>query len=182
MNNFIKSLAALIFLLFVCCQQKHDHNAVRVADKQESVILVGTTGLDSMRNAPFSLWFEPNYSAAQPDEEKLEELKLLLDEVKIQVFIGTWCNDSKRELPRFIKILEQVDYQLEDVEVIAMTRDKTTPQKYEENLNITNIPTFIFYKDGQELNRIVEFPIEDLETDMVKILNEEPYKHAYDWE
>ena len=110
MNNFIKSLAALIFLLFVCCQQKHDHNAVRVADKQESVILVGTTGLDSMRNAPFSLWFEPNYSAAQPDEEKLEELKLLLDEVKIQVFIGTWCNDSKRELPRFIKILEQVDY------------------------------------------------------------------------
>ena len=63
-----------------------------------------------------------------------------------------------------------------------MTRDKTTPQKYEENLNITNIPTFIFYKDGQELNRIVEFPIEDLETDMVKILNEEPYKHAYDWE
>jgi hypothetical protein len=63
-----------------------------------------------------------------------------------------------------------------------MTREKNTPQNYEEGLGITNVPTFIFYKDGKELNRIVEFPIEDLESDMLKILQGEPYKHAYVWD
>jgi hypothetical protein len=63
-----------------------------------------------------------------------------------------------------------------------MTREKTTPQNYEEGLHVTNVPTFIFYKDGKEMNRIVEFPIKTLESDMLTILKGEPYKHAYDWD
>ena len=63
-----------------------------------------------------------------------------------------------------------------------MTRDKTTPQDYEAGLDITNIPTFIFFKDGVELGRIVEFAVEDLESDMIKVLSGQPYKHAYDWD
>jgi hypothetical protein len=41
------------------------------------------------------------------------------------------------------------------------------------------VPTFIFMKDGQELGRIVEYPLESLEKDMAKILSGVDYKHAY---
>ena len=49
-------------------------------------------------------------------------------------------------------------------------------------MSIINVPTFIFYKDGEELGRIVEYPIQDLESDMLKILSGQPYRHAYDWD
>jgi len=50
----------------------------------------------------------------------------------------------------------------------------------EKDLNITNIPTFIFYKNGKEMHRIVESPMESLEKDMLKIITGQPYKHAYE--
>ena len=37
----------------------------------------------------------------------------------------------------------------------------------------------IFFKDNKELNRIVEFPIQTLEQDMLEILKGNPYKNAY---
>ena len=63
-----------------------------------------------------------------------------------------------------------------------MTREKATPEAFEEGFGIINVPTFIFYRGGQELGRIVEYPIESLEADMVKILSGQPYRHAYDWD
>lgn len=174
--------AALVFLLGMACKAQPHHTAERMPDKKEHEILVGTLSFDSLQVAPFNTWFGDNRSAYQPDPEKVAQLKGLLKGVSITTYMGTWCKDSKREVPHMVKILESAGYPIEDVEVIAMTRDKTTPQQYEAGMDIINVPTFIFYKDGTELGRIVEFPIEDLESDMLKILSGQPYKHAYDWD
>jgi thiol-disulfide isomerase/thioredoxin len=174
-------LLPLILVLLQSCKTGPGHNAVRVPDGN-TFILVGNTGFNSLREPPFSDWFDPGYNGFSPDPEKIEALGPLLEEVHIVAFLGTWCEDSHREVPKFVKILEAVDYPIQEVEVIAMTRDKTTPEGYEDGLEITNIPTLIFYRDGVELGRIVEFPVEDLESDMLAILRGEPYKHAYDWD
>ncbi len=181
MLRISRLLILLILVLSQSCKTGPGHNAVRVPDGK-TYILVGTTGFSALREAPFSEWFSPGYNGFFPDPGKTEALKPLLEEVHIVTFLGTWCEDSQREVPKFVKVLEAVEYPLEEVEVIAMTRDKTTPQDYEAGLEITNIPTLIFYRDGVELGRIVEFPVEDLESDMLKILRGEPYKHAYDWD
>ncbi|MGB5190140.1 thioredoxin family protein [Robiginitalea sp.] len=170
-----------VLLFFYSCGSGPGHTAVQVPDGN-TVILVGTMGFASLRTAPFSEWFEPAYTAFTPDPANVETIKPLLEDVEILVFLGTWCEDTQREIPKFVKILEATRYPLEAVEVIAMTRDKTTPQDYEAGLDITNIPTMIFYKDGVELGRIVEFAVEDLESDMIKVLSGQPYKHAYDWD
>ncbi|WP_088340691.1 thioredoxin family protein [Robiginitalea sediminis] len=172
----------IVLVLFANCKAQPYHTAERMPDREETEILVGTANFDSLRTAPFGNWFQASVKSYEPNIEKAEQLEELLRGVRITTFMGTWCKDSKREVPRFVKILETADYPVEEVEVIAMTRDKTTPQQYEAGMDIINVPTFIFYKDGQELGRIVEFPIEDLETDMVKILSGQPYKHAYDWD
>ena len=93
--------------------------------------------------------------------------------------MGTWCEDSQREIPALQKILEAADYKEEQVEMIAMTHDKDTPQGLEEGYEIEYVPSIIFFKDGAEMNRIVEYPQETLEKDMVKILSGKPYKHYY---
>ena len=180
MKHLLTTLLMLLFLSLGCCVSQK-HTAVRVPDG-DTVILVGTASLDSLTNEPFSDWFEPGVALAQPDMEKVDALRPLLEGVEIRTFLGTWCEDSQREVPKFVEILREAGYPLVEVAVVARTREKATPQNYEEGLEITNVPTFIFYRNGQELGRIVEFPIEDLESDMLKILRGEPYKHAYDWE
>ena len=51
--------------------------------------------------------------------------------------------------------------------------------EFEIGKNITNTPTIIFYKDSLEINRIVEFPVETLERDIYKIINDIEYRHVY---
>ena len=65
------------------------------------------------------------------------------------------------------------------MKLIAMSLDKTTADSLEKNQNIINIPTIIFKKNGKEINRIVEFPIETIEKDIYKILSGNDYKNAY---
>lgn len=126
-----------------------------------------------------SAWFTENYNAHILDSSSLSELKKQLPQVSIKVFMGTWCEDSQREVPALLRILESTDIDPDDVTLIAMTHDKDTPQDFEKDLNIEYVPTILFYKDGKEMNRIVEYAQESLEKDMVTILSELPYKHAY---
>jgi thiol-disulfide isomerase/thioredoxin len=180
MNTILKSLLPLLFLSLSFCMDQ-GHTAKRVPDG-DTVILVGTASLDSLNNAPFSDWYEPALAAADPDPQKIEALTPLMEGVEIVLFLGTWCEDSQREVPKFVRILRETGYPEENVTVVSMTRDKTTPQNYEAGLEITNVPTFIFYRNGEEIGRIVEITIEDMESDMLKILRGEPYKHAFDWD
>ena len=122
-------------------------------------------------------WFLKKYKPM--DSKILLELAPIVINIKIKIFMGTWCEDSKREIPILFDILKSIDYDLSSIEIISMSENKTTLEKFEKGLNITNIPTFIFYKNNIELNRIVEFPLETLEKDVFKILSTDDYKHAY---
>ena len=62
--------------------------------------------------------------------------------------------------------------------MIALNRKKQSPNGEINNMAITNTPTFIFYKNGEELNRIVETPVESLEKDLVKILKGQAYRNS----
>ena len=100
--------------------------------------------------------------------------------IKIKGFLGTWCGDSRREIPRFFKILDQAGFKFNNLELIAVNRNKKTPDNLQEGFNIIRVPTFIFYKQGKEIGRYVEYAKESLEKDMLQIISEKPYKHAYE--
>lgn len=180
-NALILCFTGSLIAILLGCKAQPAHTAVRFPDG-ESEILVGTAALDSLNNEPFSGWYEENIQAYEPDAALTGELEGLLEDVEIKLFLGTWCNDSRREVPRFVRILRDAGYPEETVEVVAMTREKTTPEGYEEGYGIINVPTFIFYRGEGELGRIVEYPIESMEADMLKILSGQPYRHAYDWD
>ena len=93
--------------------------------------------------------------------------------------MGTWCSDSRRDFPAFFKLIDFLDIRNQKLELIAMSLEKNTPDSLEKGLEIYNIPTFIFKKDGEEINRIVEFSIETIEKDIFNILSGEDYKNAY---
>ncbi len=65
--------------------------------------------------------------------------------------------------------------------MIGVSEDKVSPDGSAKKAGITNVPTFVFSKNGEEINRIVEFPIISLEQDLLDILQGNGYKHAYDF-
>jgi len=146
---------------------------------KESIILLGLANEDGFKQAPFNEWYNKNYADYKVDKSTSAALKHLLKDVKVKIFMGTWCDDSKRETPRFYKIMDAADYSKNTIELITLSREKDTPHGFEVGLNITNTPTFIFYKNDKEINRIVESPITSLEKDMITILTGQVYKHTY---
>ncbi len=144
-----------------------------------SVILLGEANRKGFQMDTFKGWYNPGYENYTVDSETLEKLKPLLKDVTITVFMGTWCEDSQRETPHFYKIIDAASYDESKITLITVSDEKTTPQGFEKGKNITNVPTIIFYKKNKELGRIVEYPIESLEEDMLAILSGKEYKHAY---
>ena len=56
---------------------------------------------------------------------------------------------------------------------------KKGPNGEEDGYNIHRVPTFIFYKNGKEVNRIVEYPKETLERDIKNIVTNQRYFPNY---
>ena len=171
------SIFILALLLLVSCKNKTEIN--KIVPFEDTVILLGPANEVGFKQAPFQTWYDTNYEDYKVDEALIDELKSLSNNIEIVTYMGTWCEDSQRETPAFLKILDAIDSKKKNHKIYAVSREKTTPEQSEKDLNITNVPTFIFYKDGREINRIVEYPIESLEKDMLAILSGKDYKHAY---
>lgn len=155
------------------------------AQKKDSIIikpnhLEGLTSKSDFKVAPYNIWFDKNYENYTLDTTVTKEIQKYLKGVSIKAFMGTWCGDSKREVPRFYKLLEAVNFDDKNLEMITVNRSKKTSDNLQEGLNIFRVPTLIFYKEDKEIGRYVEYPRESLEKDILKILKEEPYKHSYD--
>ena len=154
-----------------------------ITTQNGQTFLVGKIDLAAFESQPYTAWYSKNHLAYQVDEKMILPHKKTLNSYKILVFMGTWCGDSKREVPRFIKILETFDFPTKNLKIVALDgrKDhyKKSPAGEEWGLNIIKVPTFIFYKNGKEVNRIVESPVGSLEQDIVKIINGESYSPNY---
>lgn len=141
--------------------------------------LVGRISTEAISQNPYSLWFNPNFDNYTPDLAIVSKFENELKNYKILVFLGTWCGDSKREVPRFLKILDAASFSEKNLKLIALDRRKEhykkSPNGEEWGLNIKRVPTFIFYKNGIEVNRIIETPNTGLEEDILAILTTDTY-------
>ena len=180
MKNLI--LLTLSFTLAICAAYAQPFNQ-EVTPEKGAPVLLGKINKEVLTEKSYSEWFLPNYADYTPNMVDLANLKENLPGYTITAFFGTWCGDSKKELPRFYKILDTLNFPLERLTVVGVARDrknyKQSPGGEEEGINIHRVPTFIFYKDGKEVNRIVEHPVRTLEDDISRILRKENYVPLY---
>jgi len=134
--------------------------------------LVGIIGKSALLEAPHNNWYQKSHSEYKPNDASIGALSTTINKFQITIFMGTWCHDSQREVPRFYKILELSNYDLNKLNLVALTPSKTTPDELEKNLDIKRTPTFIIFKEGIEVGRIVETPQISLEEDILKIVNQ----------
>jgi thiol-disulfide isomerase/thioredoxin len=130
--------------------------------------ILGRTSADQIR-AEHRI-FDIYTNRYQPDSIAIDYLRQFEDSVRIKVFFGTWCHDSKREIPAFFKTLEGANNPKFIVEFIGVSRAKTDPDSLYIGLNLSYTPTFIIYHANKEIGRIIEEPASSIEEDLVEIL------------
>lgn len=155
----------------------------QIIDKKGRPVLLGEVNKQGLTGNTFNTWFSRYHDNYLINKKVVNRIKDSINQYNIKVFLGTWCGDSKREVPRFYKILKSAKFNEEQLKVFAVDRTeeayKRSPNGEEKGLNIHRVPTFIFYKNGKEVNRIVEHPKETLERDILNIISENKYTSNY---
>lgn len=150
------------------------------AQKNDRGYLIGIANKASFTDEKYKPWFDSRYLEYKTDATTIEKLKPVINDFTIKGFMGTWCGDSKRGVPRFYKILEETGFDQDYFELVTVGRNKKTPDNLQEGFDLIRVPTFIFFKGDKEVGRFVEKPRETMEKDILKIVTGQPYKHAYD--
>ena len=172
MKVFLSSFLALI--LVTNC-------ATRTKLKESSPHLVGEITIHELQNSQHKEWFDKELSTYLVDTETLDDFlnnPERLEQLSVTIFMGTWCSDSQREVPRFYNIMRYLN--ITNYTIIGMDLNKKTPQKMEKGKKIHYVPTFIIYLNGKEINRIVESPVQSLEKDLISIVQAKNYTPNYD--
>jgi hypothetical protein len=108
------------------------------------------------------------YDDYKPDEALIETLKTKAPELKADVYFGYWCEDSKKNVPVFLKIIDTVNVPEFKVNFYEVDKKATPDQKYYvEKMMVEKVPTFIFYVNDFEMGRIVENPRNTILQDMM---------------
>lgn len=146
---------------------------------QENGMIVGLFHESDLQQEPFATWFNSGFESYEPNTEAMSTIKDNISNYEIIAFMGTWCPDSRREVPKFFKLLEDANYPMDKLTIYGVDRSKITPDNKQEKWELNRVPTFIFLKNGQEVNRFVERPRESLEQDIAKIVSSAEYSNSY---
>jgi thiol-disulfide isomerase/thioredoxin len=138
---------------------------------EQSTWLLGFFEPVRMKREPHASWYFKGYDTYMPESDALNQLpNIPKEDLSIKIVMGTWCPDSRREVPRFMRILEAWQFPAEKVTFIGVDVNKVSPIGDYDKLNIERVPTFIIYKNNIEAGRIIEVPKTSLEQDIVNIL------------
>ncbi len=165
-------ISSFLFITILGCSQQHEAK------------LLGICSVNQLQQEPYAVWYTQNYSAYNPNAQVLDQLKKTNpSKYTIKIFFGSWCGDSKRELPKMTKVLNEISFAKKSIALIAVDDStevyKQSPQREEAGLQIYKVPTFIIYEGSTEIGRIVESPAETIERDLLKIFSKRQYSSNY---
>jgi len=151
-----------------------DVNKVIVDPDLKKEILIGSINEKGLDNAEVFTNTEMYYRIYDVNTEIAKEIKEKSKNISIKVVFGSWCGDSKINVPAFRKIVDESGFDKSKVEYIAVDKKKRGGSVDVSGLKTNYVPTFIFYRDNKEIGRIIEYPSsETIEQDWLNIVTEE---------
>jgi thiol-disulfide isomerase/thioredoxin len=168
----MKKLAIVALLLLPVLSFAQSLNQKTTDPKKNNEMLIGYCNRDgfSTINSNFDSAYQAEYPVYMPDPETMKQIAEHLKGIKITIVMATWCGDSKEWIPRFYKIMDELNFNYKKLTLICVDRAKKAPGTNVDNLKVELVPTFIFYRKKNEIGRIIEVPNDLLEKNILKIL------------
>jgi len=144
------------------------------APSGEKPVLLGNVQREQVEAAAPD-WVEAEVSSA-PDAEAVKRLAAVAPGATVTVYLGSWCGDSRREVSRFWRALDQargpnggeVPFA---VSYVGVDHSKKEPAALVAESGLRYVPTFIVRRDGREMGRIVESAPHGIERDLLSLLD-----------
>lgn len=163
----------IIFVLMITSNTLFSQDYKLTTDEKKNVpMLVGTITRSLLTEETFGEWFNKSYDIHKLDQRTLDKVNRDFSNLNITIVLGTWCGDSKEFVPPFLKILDSLSFPESNLMLICVDRQRQGIAEEVKDLDIKLVPTFIFYRDGKEIGRIIESPKQGLEKDFLKITTE----------
>lgn len=177
MKKIITNIAVVSCMAFTAQEVNAQKVVVNreVETTNDGKMLLGNQLRDQFLKAPYADWYVKEHDEYAVDQKAISELrKDKINSYNIIVFMGTWCEDSHRDFPRLMRILDELKYPENKLTIIALNRKKESPNGDEGLFNIQKVPTIIVQKYGKEIGRIVEMPKSGyIERDLAEILKKD---------
>jgi thiol-disulfide isomerase/thioredoxin len=170
----MKSIFIAVSLSFALPQMlfSQTFNQVITDTTIQKEVLIGYCDRQGLMGSVFGTYYQQEYALYEPDPEILLQIGAELNDYSITIVMGSWCDDSQEQVPRFFKIIDALNYDEKKITLIGVDRKKNPRFVDIQSLAIELVPTFIFYKDNAEAGRIVETPVETIESDVAGIIIE----------
>lgn len=176
-----KSIIFSLFLIFLLgCEGPYIFNRT-VHLKDGNKMLLGGVDRQAFSQNPFNEWFAMEYDAYETNSAMIKDFRGKLKRMRIEVFLGTWNEASKKEYPRLLKILDEAKFPEQRMVTYAVNENLRSFYSEENGKDVRILPTIIFYRGGKEVGRIVESPVSgSLEEDILMIVNDIPLTPNYE--
>ncbi len=152
-------------------------------DSKGNKMLLGENSKEKLQQEPYGTWFNKNYAEYKLDTTACGLLKSKLAEKQFEIFMGTWCSDSRREVPRMLRILDYCGVKPSHIKLIMLSNEdsayKESPSHEENGMEIHRVPDLIVFEKKKETGRIIESPVESIEKDLLAITSKEKYTPNY---
>ena len=113
---------------------------------------------------------ENTYNYDRNVVKQINEILKLNSSYSFVLFSGSWCGDSRIEMPNIVSLLKSLEITESHFEIIGVSRDKTEPRQYIKKYEIRYVPTLIIFKNEKEIGRLIESPENTWELDILEIL------------
>jgi len=161
----------IVIVLFLnLSMQAQEINKKIVDENLDEEILIGYCDRQGLQSCEFGSSYVHEYEEYIPQKKIIKKIKRTNSDYNIVMILATWCHDSQEQVPRFFRILDEAKIDESILEVICVDGEKTVGDLSIEEYNIERVPTFIFYRNGAEIGRIIETPEVSLEEDMLDII------------
>ena len=97
-------LTALILLFTMNAGAQELNKKIEDPNRHKQVMLNNCTREGLVTFPEFKASYDANYANYKTDSTSLEELGKLIKGKKVTIVLGTWCGDSKYQVPNFLKI------------------------------------------------------------------------------
>jgi len=116
--------------------------------------------------------WKPYVEGYSPQLDIVSRLQAVPEEVRVEIFLGTWCPDCRQHVSAYIKIIDMVRNPMIQTTYTGVPRDRAARGPYIEGKNIERLPTFIVFLRDQEVGRLIETPSKSVEEDLWDILRQ----------
>jgi thiol-disulfide isomerase/thioredoxin len=114
--------------------------------------------------------WKPFVDGYSPQLDIISRLQAVPEEVRVEIFLGTWCPDCRQHVSAYFKIMDMVRNPMIRTTYTGVPRDRAARGPYIEGKNVERLPTFIVFFRNQEVGRIIETPRKSVEEDLWEIL------------